>query len=84
MYPCLIWWRSRISGLRFYTFKGDEDAATDSGLVTIFFEAQARALGVTSRASLGQRRLAKDRLRAKVDAVEDAVDLSTKTAYSRR
>ena len=30
--------------LRFYTFKGDEDAATDSGLVTIFFEAQARAV----------------------------------------
>ena len=30
--------------LRFYTFKGDEDAATDNGLVTMYFETQARAV----------------------------------------
>ena len=33
-----------FGSLLFYTYKGHEDATTDSGLVTIFFEAQARAV----------------------------------------
>ena len=34
----------KFGSMLFYTYKGHEDATTGSGLVTIFFEAQARAV----------------------------------------